>query len=86
MKALDFDHLKKLIYSIRPFRRIDNITNLGFFQGDVVTLEAVHGRELPVDRRAQPDQLQHSLRTQDAHDNLSGHGATRLHGLSLDHR
>lgn len=48
--------------------------------------QTVHGCLQPKYRRAQPDQLQHSLRVEDTDDDLSRHGPTRLHGFSVDHR
>ena len=55
------------------------------FQSDVAPLQAVHGRQLPQHRRPEPHQLQHALRLEDANDDLSRNGATRFHGLALDH-
>lgn len=37
-------------------------------------------------RCAEPHQLQHEVRHQDAHDDLSWHGSSRVHGFALDHR
>lgn len=53
--------------------------------GDAAAQQALHGRLFAQHRRAQPHQLQHPLRAQDAHDHLSRHRAARLHGLPLDH-
>lgn len=55
-------------------------------QGHVATQQAVHGRVVPQHRRPQPDQLQHAVRAEDAHDHLPGHRAARVHGVPLDNR
>jgi len=54
--------------------------------GHVAAQQAVHGRVVPQHRRPEPDQLQHEVRAQDAHDHMPGHGAPRVHGVPVDNR
>ena len=67
-----------------PCKSSDRFRSL-FLQSNASALQAVHGRELPLHRRPEPHQLQHALRAEDAHDDLSRNGATRFHGHALDH-
>jgi len=52
---------------------------------DAATQPAVLGRVVAQYRRAQPHQLQHALRLQDAHDYLSRHRPRRSHALAMGH-
>ena len=52
---------------------------------DAATQPAVLGRGVAKYRRAEPHQLQHAVRLQDAHDHLSGHGSRRRHAVAVGH-
>lgn len=46
---------------------------------------AVHWRLFAEHRGAEPNQLQHTVCSQDTDDHMSGHGAARVHGVFMDH-
>ena len=56
-----------------------------FVGSDVTTQSVVFRRVVSKYRRAQPYQLQHSVRLQDADDHLSRHRPRRRHAVTLGH-
>jgi len=57
-----------------------------YLPGDVAAQQVVHGRVIPQHRRPEPDQLQHEVRAENAHDHMPGYGAARVHGVLVDNR
>lgn len=55
-------------------------------QGHAVAQQTVYGCVVPQHRRSEPNQLQHEVRAEDAHDHMPRHGAARVHGIPVDNR
>lgn len=55
-------------------------------QGHAVAQQAVYGRVVPQHRCPQPDQLQHEICPENAHDHMPGHGTARVYGVPVDNR
>lgn len=53
---------------------------------NAVAQQTVYGRIVAQHWCAEPDQLQHAVRAEDAHDHMPGHSAAGVYGVPVDNR